>query len=194
MLVNEDWSMDHVKAEDSAKLACLEELLDEVVAGEHRALLFCRSTQMHQILERFLDEWGIKYLQLDGSTPTDRRQQLVDQFNSSPEITVFLLSMAGSSGINLTSADTVIFYDHDWNPANDAQAMDRAYRIGQKKDVTVYRLVSKGTIEERILERQRAKQNLADEVIGADASGFKDLTKEELVGLFQLDSGDQNGL
>jgi DNA helicase INO80 len=194
MLVNEDWSMAHVKADDSAKLAYLEELLDEVVAGEHRALLFCRSTRMHQILERFLNEWGIKFLQLTGDTPTDRRQQLVDQFNSSPDITVFLLSMAGSSGINLTSADTVIFYDHDWNPANDAQAMDRAYRIGQKKDVTVYRLVSKGTIEERILERQRAKQNLADEVIGADASGFKDLTKEELVGLFQLDSGDQNGL
>jgi DNA helicase INO80 len=186
--------MAHVKADDSAKLAYLEELLDEVVAGEHRALLFCRSTRMHQILERFLNEWGIKFLQLTGDTPTDRRQQLVDQFNSSPDITVFLLSMAGSSGINLTSADTVIFYDHDWNPANDAQAMDRAYRIGQKKDVTVYRLVSKGTIEERILERQRAKQNLADEVIGADASGFKDLTKEELVGLFQLDSGDQNGL
>lgn len=150
VLVNEDWSMAHVRAEDSAKLAYLEELLDEVVAGEHRALLFCRSTQMHQILERFLEEWGIKYLQLDGSTPTDLRQRLVDQFNSSPDITVFLLSMAGSSGINLTSADTVIFYDHDSNPANDAQAMDRAYRIGQKKDVTVYRLVSKGTIEERI--------------------------------------------
>ena len=187
VLVNEDWSMAHVKAEDSAKLAYLEELLDEVVAGEHRALLFCRSTRMHQILERFLNEWGIEFLQLTGDTPTDRRQRLVDQFNSSPDITVFLLSMAGSSGINLTSADTVIFYDHDWNPANDAQAMDRAYRIGQKKDVTVYRLVSKGTIEERILERQRAKQNLADEVIGADAAGFKDLTKEDLMGLFVLD-------
>ena len=191
---NEDWSMAHAKAEDSPKLAYLEELLDEVVAGEHRALLFCRSTQMHQILERFLEEWGIKYLQLDGSTPTDQRQRLVDQFNSSPDITVFLLSMAGSSGINLASADTVIFSDHDWNPANDAQAMDRAYRIGQKKDVTVYRLVSRGTIEERILERQRSKQSLADEVIGADAAGFKDLTKEELMGLFQLDSGHQNGL
>ena len=190
VLVNEDWSMAHVKAEDSAKLAYLEELLDEVVAGEHRALLFCRSTRMHQILGRFLNEWGIKYLQLTGDTPTDLRQRLVDQFNSSPDITVFLLSMAGSSGINLTSADTVIFYDHDWNPANDAQAMDRAYRIGQKKDVTVYRLVSKGTIEERILERQRAKQSLADEVIGADAAGFKDLTKEELVDLFALNTNN----
>ena len=102
--------------------------------------------------------------------------------------------MAGSSGINLTSADTEIFDHHDWNPATDAQAMDRAHRIGQKKDVTVYRLVSKGTIEERILERQRMKQSLADGVIGAVAAGFKDLTKEELVGLFQLDSGDQKDL
>ncbi|MSR27752.1 MAG: DEAD/DEAH box helicase [Planctomycetaceae bacterium] len=74
---------------------------------------------MHRIFERFLDQWGIKVLQLDGSTPTDLRRQLVDQFNSSPEITVFLPSMAGSSGINLTSADTVIFSDHDWNPANE---------------------------------------------------------------------------
>jgi len=149
---------------------------------------------MHRILERFLDEWGIKVLQLDGSTPTDQRQQLVDQFNSSPVITVLLLSMAGSSGINLTKPDTVIFSDHDWNPANDPQALDRAYRVGQKKDVTVYRLVSKGAIEERIVKRQPAKQSLADEVILADTAGFKDLTKEELVGLFQLDLGDQNGL
>jgi len=74
---------------------------------------------MHRILERFLDEWGIKVLQRDGSTPTDQRQQLVDQFNSSPVITVLLLSMAGSSGINLTKPDTVIFSDHDWNPANE---------------------------------------------------------------------------
>gem|GEM_PF-6316843 len=74
---NEDWSIAHVKAEDSAKLAYLEELLDEVVAGEHRALLFCRSTRMHQILERFLNEWGIKFLQLTGDTQTDLRQRLV---------------------------------------------------------------------------------------------------------------------
>ena len=188
VLVNEDWSMAHVKAEDSAKLAYLEELLDEVVAGEHRALLFCRSTRMHQILERFLNEWGIKFLQLTGDTPTDRRQQLVDQFNSSPEITVFLLSMAGSSGITLTSADTVIFYDHDWNPANDAQAMDRAYRIGQTRNVTVYKLVSRGTLEEKILARQSEKLSLAEGVIGADAGGFKDLSRDELLDLFTLDS------
>jgi len=102
--------------------------------------------------------------------------------------------MAGSSGINLTKPDTVIFSDHYWNPANDPQALDRADRVGQKKDVTVFRLVSKGAIEDRIVNRQPAKQSLADEVILADTAGFKVLKKEELVGLFQLDLGDQNGL
>ena len=95
--------------------------------------------------------------------------------------------MAGNTGINLTSADTVIFYDHDWNPANDNQAMDRAHRIGQTKQVTVYKLISKGTIEERIIARQKIKQTLADEVIGTDTAGFKNLTKEELLSLFSLD-------
>jgi SNF2 family DNA or RNA helicase len=186
VLATDDWSLEDVRAEDSAKLDYLEELLKEVVEGDHRALLFCRSTQMHTILTKFLDQWKIDYLQLSGETPTEERHRLVEKFNSTKDIPVFLLSMAGSSGINLTSADTVIFYDHDWNPANDSQAMDRAYRIGQTKNVTVYRLISKGTIEERILERQRAKQTLADDVIGTDAAGFKDLSKEELLGLFSL--------
>lgn len=187
VLADDDWSLEDVRSEDSAKLEYLEELLGEVVEGGHRALIFCRSTKMHPILTRCFDAWGIRYLRLYGETSTLERQRMVDQFNSTPDIPVFLLSMAGSTGINLTGADTVIFYDHDWNAANDAQAMDRAYRIGQTRNVTVYRLISKGTIEERILERQRAKQSLADEVIGADAKGFKDLTKEELLSLFKLD-------
>jgi TATA-binding protein-associated factor len=81
----------------------------------------------------------------------------------------------------------VIFYDHDWNPANDAQAMDRAYRIGQTRNVTVYKLVSRGTLEEKILARQSEKLSLAEGVIGADAGGFKDLSREELLDLFTLD-------
>ena len=118
VLVNEDWSMAHVKAEDSAKLASLEELLDEVVAGEHRAPLFCRSTQDAPDPRTIPERMGDQVPATRRQHP-DRRQRLVDQFNSSPDITVFLLSMAGSSGINLTSADTVIFSDHDWNPANE---------------------------------------------------------------------------
>jgi SNF2 family DNA or RNA helicase len=81
--------------------------------------------------------------------------------------------------------DTVIFYDHDWNPANDSQAADRAYRIGQNKTVTVYRLISKGTIEEKVLERQEKKRQVAEDVIGEDAEGFKDVTKDELLALFR---------
>jgi len=187
VLVKDDRDRHEARAEDSAKLAFLEELLDEVREGGHRALLFCRSTRMHTILEKHLALWNHRYLRLDGSTPTEERHKLVDTFNATPEITVFLLSMAGNTGINLTGADTVIFYDHDWNPANDNQAMDRAYRIGQTKTVTVYRLVSKGTIEERILDRQRLKQMLADEVIGSDTAGFKDLSREEVLALFRLD-------
>jgi SNF2 family DNA or RNA helicase len=97
---------------------------------------------------------------------------------------------AGGTGLNLTGADTVIFYDHDWNPANDMQAQDRAYRIGQTRPVTVYKLISKGTIEEKIIERQAIKKTLADEIVGADEQGFKDLTKEELLALFRLDEDD----
>ena len=84
-------------------------------------------------------------------------------------------------------ADTVIFYDHDWNHANDSQAMDRAYRIGQTRNVTVYRLISAGTIEDKILERQASKQALADEVVGVDVEGFKNITRAEVAELLRYD-------
>ena len=125
---------------------------------------------------------------LDGSTAQTKRGQLVDQFNNDSSIAFFLISTrAGGIGLNLTGADTVIFYDHDWNPANDNQAQDRAHRIGQTKPVTIYKLISKGTIEEKIIERQAIKQTLADQIIGTDEQGFKDLSPEELFALFRLD-------
>ena len=178
--------------EDSGKLDALQELIEEIVEGEeHRALLFSQSTRALDLIEYWLNEWNVAYLRLDGNTPTSKRQPLCAQFNSTPAITLFLISTkAGGTGLNLTGADTVIFYDHDWNPANDAQAQDRAYRIGQKRNVTVYRLISKGTIEERIIERQTRKQTLADEVIGSDINGFKDLSKDELLSLFRFDGGE----
>ena len=187
LLAEAEWAMADMKSDDSGKLAFLKNLMEEVVEGEHRALLFSRSTRMLDILEHFMEKWGIRCVRLDGQTPSAERARIVDEFNSTQEITCFLLSMAGNTGINLTSADTVIFYDHDWNPANDNQAMDRAHRIGQTKQVTVYKLISKGTIEERIIARQKIKQTLADEVIGTDTAGFKNLTKEELLSLFSLD-------
>ncbi|HMD99300.1 MAG TPA: C-terminal helicase domain-containing protein, partial [Terriglobia bacterium] len=101
---------------------------------------------------------------------------------------MLLSTRAGGLGLNLTGADTVIFYDHDWNPTNDEQAQDRAYRIGQTRKVTVYRLITKGTIEEKILELQKRKRALAQALIGVDEQGFKNLSREELLSLFTLDT------
>jgi TATA-binding protein-associated factor len=142
---------------------------------------------MLDIIQHWCGQWGVTWLRIDGSTPATQRAGRAERFNKDLSIRCFLLSTkAAGTGLNLTGADTVIFYDHDWNPANDAQAMDRAYRIGQTRNVTVYKLVSKGTLEEKILERQAAKQKLADQVIGADEGGFKDLSREELLDLFRF--------
>lgn len=177
--------------QDSGKLDCLKELMEEIVESEHRALLFCQSTQMLDIIQDFFGKWQVDYLRLDGETPPRCRADLVDEFNRNEDRKCFLISTkAGGTGLNLTGADTVIFYDHDWNPANDMQAQDRAYRIGQTRPVTVYKLISKGTIEEKIIERQAVKQTLADEIVGADEQGFKELSKDELLALFRLDEDD----
>lgn len=188
MLTNKDAVPADARLEDSGKLGLLQELMEEVIDGEHRTLLFCQSTQMIDIIQLWFERWGIRYLRLDGSTPPGSRVGLVDKFNNDKEIHAFLISTtAGGTGLNLTGADTVIFYDHDWNPADDNQAQDRAHRIGQTKPVTVYRLISRGTIEEKILERQVVKQTLADQIVSADEEGFKDLTREDLISLFSLD-------
>ena len=177
---------------DSGKMEDLWELMEEIVESEHRALLFCQSTRMLDIIEHHLttDLRSHKktLTRLDGSTAPAKRGQLVDQFNNDSSIAFFLISTkAGGTGLNLTGADTVIFYDHDWNPANDNQAQDRAHRIGQTKPVTIYKLISKGTIEEKIIQRQAIKQTLADQIVGSDEQGFKDLSPEELLALFKLD-------
>ena len=173
---------------DSGKLDLLQELIEEVVEGGHRALVFSQSTRVLDLIAHWFGQWGVTSLRIDGSTPALDRARLADTFNADASIHAFLLSTrAAGTGLNLVGADTVIFYDHDWNPANDAQAMDRAYRIGQTRNVTVYKLVSRGTLEEKILARQSEKLILAEGVIGADAGGFKDLSREELLDLFTLD-------
>jgi len=174
---------------DSGKLDLLQELIEEVVDGGHRALVFSQSTRVLDLIAHWFGQWGVRSLRIDGSTPALDRAKLADTFNADASIHAFLLSTrAAGTGLNLVGADTVIFYDHDWNPANDAQAMDRAYRIGQTRNVTVYKLVSRGTLEEKILARQSEKLILAEGVIGADAGGFKDLSRDELLDLFTLDS------
>ncbi|KAL6862498.1 swr1 complex component [Amphichorda felina] len=151
---------------DCGKLQVLDGLLRRLQAGGHRALIFTQMTKVLDILERFLNIHGHKYLRLDGATKVEQRQILTDRFNNDPRILCFILSTrSGGLGINLTGADTVIFYDQDWNPAMDKQCQDRCHRIGQTRDVHIYRLVSEHTIEANILRKASQKQMLDDVVI-----------------------------
>jgi DNA helicase INO80 len=160
---------------DSGKLAKLDALLRELKPGGHRVLLYFQMTRMIDLMEEYLTYRNYKYCRLDGSTKLEDRRDTVADFQSNPEIFVFLLSTrAGGLGINLTAADTVIFYDSDWNPTIDSQAMDRAHRLGQTRQVTVYRLITRGTIEERIRKRALQKEEVQRVVISGGAAGGVD--------------------
>lgn len=151
---------------DCGKLQALDKLLRKLQAGGHRALIFTQMTKVLDILEQFLNIHGHKYLRLDGATKVEQRQILTDRFNADNRILAFILSTrSGGLGLNLTGADTVIFYDQDWNPAMDKQCQDRCHRIGQTRDVHIYRLVSEHTIEANILRKASQKQMLDDVVI-----------------------------
>ncbi|RDI86329.1 hypothetical protein Vi05172_g3871 [Venturia inaequalis] len=151
---------------DCGKLQRLDTLLRQLQAGGHRCLIFTQMTKVLDILEQFLNIHGHRYLRLDGSTKIEQRQLLTDQFNNDTRILAFILSSrSGGLGINLTGADTVIFYDLDWNPAMDAQCQDRAHRIGQTRDVHIYRFVSEYTIEANILRKSNQKRLLDDVII-----------------------------
>ncbi|KAI9845449.1 MAG: putative DNA helicase ino80 [Thelocarpon superellum] len=158
---------------DSGKLAKLDELLVQLKEGGHRVLLYFQMTRMIDLMEEYLTYRNYKYLRLDGSTKLEDRRDTVHDFQTRPEIFVFLLSTrAGGLGINLTAADTVIFYDSDWNPTIDSQAMDRAHRLGQTRQVTVYRMITRGTIEERIRKRALQKEEVQRVVIsGGSGAG-----------------------
>ncbi|OQS03400.1 SNF2 family helicase/ATPase and F-box protein, partial [Thraustotheca clavata] len=146
---------------DCGKLQQLDRLLRDLKRDGHRCLIFSQMSSMLNILEIFLNLHGHTYFRLDGSTPVEKRQRLMDRFNSDTKVFCFILSTrSGGLGINLTGADTVIFYDSDWNPAMDAQAQDRAHRIGQTRDVHIYRLVSEHTVEENILKKAQQKRHL----------------------------------
>ena len=160
---------------DSGKLARLDALLKELKENGHRVLLYFQMTKMIDLMEEYLTYRNYKYCRLDGSTKLEDRRDTVADFQSRPEIFIFLLSTrAGGLGINLTSADTVIFYDSDWNPTIDSQAMDRAHRLGQTKQVTVYRLITRGTIEERIRKRALQKEEVQRVVISGGAGAHVD--------------------
>ncbi|XP_071987689.1 helicase SRCAP isoform X2 [Engystomops pustulosus] len=151
---------------DCGKLQTLDRLLRQLKSGGHRVLLFTQMTRMLDILEQFLNYHGHIYLRLDGSTRVEQRQVLMERFNMDKRIFCFILSTrSGGVGVNLTGADTVIFYDSDWNPTMDAQAQDRCHRIGQTRDVHIYRLVSERTVEENILKKAQQKRLLGDMAI-----------------------------
>jgi DNA helicase INO80 len=160
---------------DSGKLGKLDDLLRDLKNNGHRVLLYFQMTKMIDLIEEYLTYRNYKYLRLDGSTKLEDRRDYVHDFQTRPEIFIFLLSTrAGGLGINLTAADTVIFYDSDWNPTIDSQAMDRAHRLGQTKQVTVYRMITRGTIEERIRKRALQKEEVQRVVISGGSGGGVD--------------------
>ncbi|KAF8317620.1 hypothetical protein DL93DRAFT_2076703 [Clavulina sp. PMI_390] len=151
---------------DCGKLQQLDALLKERKAGGHRALIFTQMTKVLDILEIFLNFHGYRYLRLDGSTKIEDRQKITQRFNMDTRILCFISSSrSGGVGINLTGADTVIFYDSDFNPSMDRQCEDRAHRIGQIRDVHIYRFISKHTVEESMLRKANQKRSLDDMVI-----------------------------
>ncbi len=167
------------KEESSAKLDLLDELLEEAIDGEHRVLVFSQFVSMLHIIRERLEKLEIPFCYLDGSTK--KRQEIVDRFQGDAAIPVFLISLkAGGVGLNLSAADTVIHFDPWWNPAVEAQATDRAHRIGQTRVVTAYKLITRDTVEEKILRLQEKKRAAIDAAIDSEEPLMTGLTTEEL--------------
>ncbi|XP_052171300.1 TATA-binding protein-associated factor BTAF1 [Diospyros lotus] len=189
------------KLHHSPKLVALQEILEEcgigvensssegsVSVGQHRVLIFAQHKAFLDIIERDLFHTHMKsvtYLRLDGSVEPDKRFDIVKSFNSDPTIDALLLTThVGGLGLNLTSADTLIFMEHDWNPMRDHQAMDRAHRLGQRKVVNVHRLIMRGTLEEKVMSLQRFKLSVANAVINAENASLKTMNTDQLLDLF----------
>ncbi len=168
--------------ESAKREACLD-LVASAIDGGHKILLFSQFTSMLEILQEKLEKAGIAYYVITGNTDKEKRLQLVNAFNTDAT-PVFLISLkAGGVGLNLTGADVVIHYDPWWNLAAQEQATDRAHRIGQTRKVTVYKLIARQTVEEKILALQETKQNLADSIVNAQMGQLAGMTKEELLDL-----------
>ncbi|XP_045614522.2 DNA excision repair protein ERCC-6 isoform X2 [Procambarus clarkii] len=175
----------------SGKMHVLHSVLHLWLRQGHRVLLFTQSRQMMCILEKFLMDEHYCYLKMDGTTSVSSRQPLIEKFNNDPSYFVFLLTTrVGGLGINLTGADRVVIFDPDWNPSTDSQARERAWRIGQLRHVTIYRLVTAGTIEEKIYHRQIFKQFLTNRVL-KDPKQQRFFKTNDLYELFSLNEGDK---
>lgn len=196
-----DISSELRKLHHSPKLVALKEILEEcgigvegsnadgnVSVGQHRVLIFAQHKALLDIIEKDLFHVHMKsvtYLRLDGSVEPEKRFDIVKSFNSDPTIDVLLLTThVGGLGLNLTSADTLVFMEHDWNPMRDHQAMDRAHRLGQRKVVNVHRLIMRGTLEEKVMSLQKFKVSVANAVINAENASLKTMNTDQLLDLF----------
>ncbi len=167
----------------SGKLEAALDLIRTAVEGGHKVLLFSQFTSMLSVIGKRLEEDGLAYHTLVGSTPKEQRARLVNSFQTD-DVPVFLISLkAGGVGLNLTAADVVIHYDPWWNLAAQNQATDRAHRIGQKRSVSVMRLIAQGTIEEKIVALQESKRELAESILGGQATASTSLSKEDILAL-----------
>jgi SNF2 family DNA or RNA helicase len=178
------FAKENPEANDSAKYDMLLELIQNLVDGQHKTVIFSQYTKMLQIMRKDFEELGIRFVYLDGSSKN--RLEIVKQFNEDEKISVFLVSLkAGGTGLNLVGADTVIHYDMWWNPAVENQATDRVHRMGQKQSVSVYKLVTMSTIEEKIVEMQKRKQGIVKKVVSCDEEAMAKLTWEDVLELLQ---------
>ena len=170
---------------ECSKLDQCMEIIEEGISANHKILLFSTYTSMFDIIEKKLKKKDIEYFKLTGATKVEDRIKIVDEFNENSNIKVFLISLkAGGTGLNLTGADMVIHYDPWWNLSAENQATDRAYRIGQKNNVQVYKLITKNSIEEKIYELQERKAKLADDMLNTNVTFVNKLSKEDIMELF----------
>ena len=170
----------------SGKIKATMNLIKDEVADNHKILLFSQFTSALAILKEKLARAGIKYFMIEGKTKKADRLQFVDEFNSYDQPAVFLISLkAGGTGLNLTSADVVIHFDPWWNIAAENQATDRAHRIGQKNNVTIYKMIAQNTIEEKIIEMQQKKAALANSILSGNELANAVINKETLLNILK---------
>ena len=177
--------IENYKGESGKLNQCIEIVKDAIQSG-HKILLFSGYTAMFEIIEKELNKENIAYLKLTGQTKVSERINLVDEFNNNPDKKLFLISLkAGGTGLNLIGADVVIHYDPWWNLSAENQATDRTYRIGQKRNVQVYKLITKNSIEEKIYELQKRKEILIDNMLSTNQTFISKLSKEDIMNLFE---------
>ena len=179
LFFTEGWDIDANMIKCSGKFQLLDRMLPKLKAGGHRVLIFTQMTQIMELISQYCNFRGYSHLLLSGSTPAEEREKNMYRWNSpdSPDFVFCLSTRAGGLGLNLASADTVVIFDSDWNPTADAQASDRAHRIGQKQEVRVFRLVSRNSVEETIVKAAAAKNSMSSIVV--EAGGFDNVDRGE---------------